>query len=139
MLGCWQTQFQGEQVRGRLKMEGLMNSAPGFRHREPKISIDDFSATEPPAGLTPAIAGLWWDAKGDWTRAPLRYSGLGGSCERLIMCSVTAMPSNSCQFVKQNNERCRRSAAAEQKFCWQHPPSSFIWWLCVVVIQRWMT
>jgi len=27
------------------------------------------TATEPPAGLTQALAGLWWDAKGDWTRA----------------------------------------------------------------------
>lgn len=27
------------------------------------------TATEPPAGLTLALAGLWWDAKGDWTRA----------------------------------------------------------------------
>ena len=24
---------------------------------------------EPPEGLTLALAGLWWDAKGDWTRA----------------------------------------------------------------------
>ena len=24
---------------------------------------------EPPAGLSPALAGLWWDANGDWTRA----------------------------------------------------------------------
>jgi len=35
--------------------------------------LDDFrksrTATEPPAGLTHALAGLWWDAKGDWTRA----------------------------------------------------------------------
>ncbi len=23
----------------------------------------------PPAGLSPALAGLWWDAKGDWDRA----------------------------------------------------------------------
>jgi hypothetical protein len=22
-----------------------------------------------PAELTPALLGLWWDAKGDWTRA----------------------------------------------------------------------
>jgi hypothetical protein len=28
-----------------------------------------FTATEPPGGLTHALAGLWWDAKGDWTRA----------------------------------------------------------------------
>ncbi len=27
------------------------------------------TATEPPAGLTHALAGLWWDAKGDWARA----------------------------------------------------------------------
>jgi len=26
-------------------------------------------AAEPPAGLTLAVAGLWWDAKGDWARA----------------------------------------------------------------------
>jgi hypothetical protein len=37
------------------------------------MTLDDFrqslTATEPPAGLTNALAGLWWDAKGDWTRA----------------------------------------------------------------------
>jgi hypothetical protein len=27
------------------------------------------TATEPRAGLTHALTGLWWDAKGDWTRA----------------------------------------------------------------------
>jgi hypothetical protein len=27
------------------------------------------TASEPPAGLTLALAGLWWDAKGDWKRA----------------------------------------------------------------------
>ena len=35
--------------------------------------LDDFrkslDATEPPTGLSLALAGLWWDAKGDWTRA----------------------------------------------------------------------
>jgi hypothetical protein len=30
------------------------------------------------------------------------------------------MPSNICQFVKQNDERCKRSAATGQRFCWQH-------------------
>ena len=28
-----------------------------------------FTAAEPPAGLSLALAGLWWDAKGDWKRA----------------------------------------------------------------------
>jgi hypothetical protein len=27
------------------------------------------AGAEPPAGLTPALAALWWDAKGDWERA----------------------------------------------------------------------
>ena len=29
----------------------------------------EVTAPEPPAGLTFAVAGLWWDDKGDWTRA----------------------------------------------------------------------
>ena len=37
------------------------------------MTLDDFhksiSATGPPAGLSHAVAGLWWDAKGDWKRA----------------------------------------------------------------------
>jgi hypothetical protein len=37
------------------------------------MTLDDFrnSLTEarPPAELTFALAGLWWDARGDWTRA----------------------------------------------------------------------
>jgi len=37
------------------------------------MTVDEFRqsliATGPQAGLTPALAGLWWDGKGDWTRA----------------------------------------------------------------------
>ena len=37
------------------------------------MTLDDFrkslTATEPSPGLTRALAGLWWDAKGDWKRA----------------------------------------------------------------------
>ena len=50
------------------------------------MTVDDFhqslSAAEPPAGLTLALAGLWWDAKGDWTQAHAsaqRYEGPEGS------------------------------------------------------------
>jgi hypothetical protein len=28
-----------------------------------------FTASQPPAELTPALAGMWWDAKGDWQQA----------------------------------------------------------------------
>jgi hypothetical protein len=38
-----------------------------------KMTLDEFrqslAASEPPAGLSLAIVGLWWDAKGDWNRA----------------------------------------------------------------------
>ena len=37
------------------------------------MTLEDFrkslTESEPPAELTPALVGLWWDAKGDWTRA----------------------------------------------------------------------
>jgi hypothetical protein len=37
------------------------------------LNLDEFRNSllepNPPATLTPALAGLWWDAKGDWTRA----------------------------------------------------------------------
>jgi hypothetical protein len=37
------------------------------------MTVDDLrqsiTATEPPPGLSLALAGLWWDAKGEWTRA----------------------------------------------------------------------
>jgi hypothetical protein len=37
------------------------------------MTMDDFrqslSAANPPAGLTLALLGLSWDAKGDWTKA----------------------------------------------------------------------
>src|SRR5581483_2960011 len=30
---------------------------------------DSLGSSEPPAGLTLALTGLWWDAKGDWAKA----------------------------------------------------------------------
>lgn len=30
---------------------------------------NSFSLDGPPAGLSPALAGLWWDAKGNWDKA----------------------------------------------------------------------
>ena len=30
---------------------------------------DSIALESPPAGLECALTGLWWDAKGDWTRA----------------------------------------------------------------------
>jgi hypothetical protein len=37
------------------------------------MTLDEFreslALALPPPGLSHALAGLWWDAKGDWTRA----------------------------------------------------------------------
>lgn len=37
------------------------------------MTLEEFRQTlhadEPPAGLSRALCGLWWDAKGDWDRA----------------------------------------------------------------------
>jgi hypothetical protein len=37
------------------------------------MTFEDFNnsltVSEPPVQLTPALAGLWWDAKGDWKQA----------------------------------------------------------------------
>jgi hypothetical protein len=37
------------------------------------MTFDEFhnslTASQPPPDLTPALAGLWWDAKGDWKQA----------------------------------------------------------------------
>jgi hypothetical protein len=37
------------------------------------MTLDEFrqslTETEPPTGLSLALPGLWWDSKGDWTRA----------------------------------------------------------------------
>lgn len=33
----------------------------------------------PPAGLTPALQALWWDAKGDWNKAHLCINDEGGN------------------------------------------------------------
>jgi hypothetical protein len=37
------------------------------------MTFDDFynslTGSQPPANLTPALAGLWWDAKSDWKQA----------------------------------------------------------------------
>jgi hypothetical protein len=44
------------------------------------MTVAEFQATlaakEPPKGLSPPLAALWWDAKGDWSRAHGRVDAL---------------------------------------------------------------
>jgi hypothetical protein len=60
--------------RGRFCHDG-MTLASEWRRRasEMKMTLNEFRqslpATEPPAGLAIVLRALWWDAKGNWTRA----------------------------------------------------------------------
>jgi hypothetical protein len=38
------------------------------------------------------------------------------------------MPSDTCQFVKSNNEGCKHAVAVGQKFCWQHSHGVWARW-----------
>ena len=60
--------------RDNLVQTRCAGRAPILRVTEhPTMTLDEFRqsliATEPPVGLTPALVGLWWDAKGDWKQA----------------------------------------------------------------------
>ena len=53
---------------------GLIRAACDHCVREVlNMTLDDFrqslTVAKPPSELTLALAGLWWDAKGDWTKA----------------------------------------------------------------------
>jgi len=59
------------------------------------MTLDEFrqslTATEPPAGLSHALAGLWWDAKGNWARAnesAQQDEGVEGIVRRTVQASV---------------------------------------------------
>jgi len=56
----------------RLAAEARIICAPVFTTAE-KLDLhtfrDSIAKPQPPAGLTPALQALWWDAKGDWNKA----------------------------------------------------------------------
>src|ERR1700751_3872652 len=51
----------------------LSHSRATYRGMEEKVKDEEFKASiageSPPAGLSTPLVALWWDAKGDWTRA----------------------------------------------------------------------
>ena len=58
------------------------------------MNLDEFrkslDSSEPPAGLTHALAGLWWDAKGDW--ASRNESAAIGQVKRLFPVELGECP-----------------------------------------------
>jgi hypothetical protein len=55
-------------------LQGMVQLVRGTeKEREGKMNREELMASiaegAPPAGLSALLAALWWDAKGDWTRA----------------------------------------------------------------------
>ena len=66
---------------------GAYHGIRPLRHGVTNMTVDDFrqslTAAKPPAELTLALAGLWWDAKGDWT--PSFGGDEQGGCAILVL------------------------------------------------------
>jgi hypothetical protein len=59
--------------RNLLMYSQASNSSARALDQRETMTLDEFRqsliATAPPFGLTHALTGLWWDAKGDWRKA----------------------------------------------------------------------
>lgn len=85
------------------------------------MTLDEFrqslTATKPPAGLTHALAGLWSDAKGDWTRAhesAQQDEGIEGSWVHAYLHRKEGDHSNAAYWYSRAGKPvCRESLDAE--------------------------
>ena len=74
------------------------------------------TAAEPPPGLTLALAGLWWDAKGDWTRAhesAQRDEDMQGSWVHAYLHRKEGDQSNAACWYSRAGPVCRQPLDAE--------------------------
>src|ERR1700753_3264703 len=85
------------------------------------MNYDDFhdslTATQPPATLTPALCGLWWDAKGDWKQAHESAQddeGLEASWVHAYLHRKEGDPENAAYWYRRARKPvCRESLDAE--------------------------
>lgn len=83
--------------------------------------MDEFkqslTATESPAGLTHALVGLWWDAKGDWKRAhesAQQDEGVAGSWVHAYLHRKEGDQSNAAYWYGRSGKPvCRESLDTE--------------------------
>jgi len=71
----------------------------------------------PPAGLDFALAGLWWDAKGDWTKAhesAQQDEGLRGSWVHAYLHRKEGDASNAGYWYHRAGRRASGGALAEE-------------------------
>jgi hypothetical protein len=85
------------------------------------MTLDDFrlslTATNPPDELAYALAGLWWDAKGDWIRAhetAQQDEGLDGSWVHAYLHRKEGDQGNAAYWYgRANKPVCKESFDAE--------------------------
>jgi hypothetical protein len=94
------------------------------------MTLDDFrqslTASEPPAGLTLALAGLWWDAKDDWTRvheSAQQDEGMEGSWVHACLHRKEGDQGNALYWYgRAGRPVCRlplnRNGLASREICW---------------------
>lgn len=74
-------------------------------------------ATDPPAGLSHALSGLWWDAKGDWKRAhesAQQDEGVAGSwVHAYLPCKEGDEGNAAYWYSRAGKPVCRESLDAE--------------------------
>ena len=85
------------------------------------MTLDDFrkslTTTEPPRQLSHALAGLWWDGKGDWKRAhesAQQDEGAEGSWVHAYLHRKEGDPSNAAYWYNRAGKPvCRESLDEE--------------------------
>ena len=71
----------------------------------------------PPGGLSVALAGLWWDAKGDWTKAhesAQQDEGVAGSWVHAYLHRKEGDSSNAAYWYSRAGRRPSRAALEEE-------------------------
>ena len=80
---------------------------------------DSLRDSHPPEGLGFALAGLWWDAKGDWTRAhesAQQDEGRDGSWVHAYLHRKEGDPGNAAYWYRSAGKPvCREPLEAEWK------------------------
>jgi hypothetical protein len=85
------------------------------------MTLDDFlqslEAIEPSLDISPALAGLWWEAKGDWTRAhesAQQDKGVNGAWVHAYLHRKEGDQDNSAYWYRRAGKpTCRESLDAE--------------------------
>lgn len=78
---------------------------------------DSLQAAGPPAGLSLALAGLWWDAKGDWTRAhesAQQDEGVAGSWVHAYLHRKEGDASNASYWYSRAGRRASMAGLEEE-------------------------